>query len=793
MLTGVTRGFGNTAPRAWQAGTSIVRALASYDHNAFIANILSIMATIGNVSDGVIQFLPRDNFPGVGAINVLYIAIDVPAIYIWNGMGYVSMDDSRDLPQILADIAALQNDVSALQSADIPLLQLINDLQTQINNLPDGCVDLGDILADIAIIQTEITALEGIVDNVEIDIVGLQEKISELAELVDLSMEDTDLTGILSDIQVIHGDLQTLENGLSAEITSREQSLADKQQQISELNSTLADSLLALNDINSKSFAPLSHVGATGGVHGVATPTTSGFMSKADKAKLDSLEPTTGGSNSDFFNARGIIIATPVMRNVTSARDTSIVIQQDHLSPYPNPVPISAGSGVVAIGGRSSSYSSNAVGIRATEHVGHDSVAISGSAWGGYSISIRSNVSAQWAIAIGSLSNISSTGHHSIALGKSIRCTHGMSAILAPGGGGYPVTGQAVGHVSSRSLSSLDLGRPNITVSSYSSIAVISDERDKTDINPLEYDALKFINALKPRQFRMDLRCEYSFFQELTADEYAALPEYDKRHNVVDLKVFALESDGKILPYRWIENQHIIGGVPIADDPCCFENLKIKDCKDMTLGDIPDFKPIGFVKASEIYPDRYEVNNPQFISRFFHDFNEAMAAWKLEQCGVSSSSELSRSRSIIPFSNPSEPGQDYWEPGVLYDPGTVYVGTVYFCRKHNLSDGSRAGRRKHNGFIAQEVKSAADVAGLNDFAGFLDLSHNKDENGVPLGDDQYMLKTDELVAPMVAAMQDMYKMIRDLQKENNELKARISDIEATLNMQNNTEGNKSYE
>lgn len=42
--------------------------------------------------------------------------------------------------------------------------------------------------------------------------------------------------------------------------------------------------------------APLGHVGASGGAHAAATTSTAGFMSSADKTKLDSLSPGLGGA-----------------------------------------------------------------------------------------------------------------------------------------------------------------------------------------------------------------------------------------------------------------------------------------------------------------------------------------------------------------------------------------------------------------------------------------------------------------------------------------------------------------
>ena len=95
-----------------------------------------------------------------------------------------------------------------------------------------------------------------------------------------------------------------------------------------------------------------------------------------------------------------------------------------------------------------------------------------------------------------------------------------------------------------------------------------------------------------------------------------------------------------------------------------------------------------------------------------------------------------------------------------------------FLRVQLKPDGTRAGKRYHNGFIAQQVEEAANRMGF-DCPAVEFLAHNKDEYGVPMGDDLYSMKYTELLAPMVAAIQQ-------LTAKNAELEARLAKLEAAI-------------
>ena len=78
------------------------------------------------------------------------------------------------------------------------------------------------------------------------------------------------------------------------------------------------------------------------------------------------------------------------------------------------------------------------------------------------------------------------------------------------------------------------------------------------------------------------------------------------------------------------------------------------------------------------------------------------------------------------------------------------------------NDGSKAGKRPHYGLIAQEVKEVMNELGV-DFAGYLDSK-------VDGGEDVLSLGYTEFIAPMIKAIQEQQQMIKELQKQIEELK-----------------------
>ena len=101
-----------------------------------------------------------------------------------------------------------------------------------------------------------------------------------------------------------------------------------------------------------------------------------------------------------------------------------------------------------------------------------------------------------------------------------------------------------------------------------------------------------------------------------------------------------------------------------------------------------------------------------------------------------------------------------WDAREDYCPDDEYIP---LSKLHH--DGTHIKKRRHNGFIAQQVKQVADELGF-DFAGFID-------NKINGGEDKLNLIYEEFIAPMVACIQDLIK-------ENEELKQKVAIIEAKL-------------
>ena len=92
---------------------------------------------------------------------------------------------------------------------------------------------------------------------------------------------------------------------------------------------------------------------------------------------------------------------------------------------------------------------------------------------------------------------------------------------------------------------------------------------------------------------------------------------------------------------------------------------------------------------------------------------------------------------------------------------------------HHENDGSKASKRYHCGFIAQEVKADADELG-EDFAGHQHHSYNGE------GEDVHTLKYEEFISCMTLAMQEQQKMINDLKDQNKFLYNKVKSISEDL-------------
>lgn len=80
------------------------------------------------------------------------------------------------------------------------------------------------------------------------------------------------------------------------------------------------------------------------------------------------------------------------------------------------------------------------------------------------------------------------------------------------------------------------------------------------------------------------------------------------------------------------------------------------------------------------------------------------------------------------------------------------------CKAENITrDGSKKRNRYHHGLIAQEVKSVIDAKGI-DFGGYQD-------HKLAGGQDVLSIGYDELIAPLIKAVQELTKKVQDLEKE----------------------------
>ena len=285
-------------------------------------------------------------------------------------------------------------------------------------------------------------------------------------------------------------------------------------------------------------------------------------------------------------------------------------------------------------------------------------------------------------ISIGSDSNTTAAG--AVALGNRASSTHSQSAIIVPNEGAAARATNGTNRVL--------LGFTDITPAGFAAFSNVSDKRDKRDVSPLKYDALEFINAIEPVQYRMDFRSDYVRYVEITGMEFDCLDEYSKLHEVVE------------------------------EDVCCYRGTDIEW--------IPN--------------EMYFSEEGKYATKFLCKYR------KSEEDAKKVYIKTNAYRSLSDDEKKDMPGQ------------ITRKRKTKFLRVQVEPDGTKAGKRHHNGFLAQQVQEAAQKMGF-DCPAVEHLAHNKDENGVALGDDLYSMKYTELLAPMVAAIQQLTARIKELE------------------------------
>jgi hypothetical protein len=306
------------------------------------------------------------------------------------------------------------------------------------------------------------------------------------------------------------------------------------------------------------------------------------------------------------------------------------------------------------------------------------------------------------------------TRSHSVAIGSQANQTHTSSALLTPNNGGTLR--------SSTANNQILLGYSGITVSGFAPFTNISDERDKIDMSGLQYDALAFVNAIEPKQYRTDFRSDYMRFEEIDDAQLAALEPYTQQHFVLPTAVYGIEGTD----IEWIEDEAILR------------------------------------HGEEAKPEKGKrsVETSRFATRFIGNYVRDRAA-ALEKFQKNAPVAAKHTTDEDSEANHIETESDDMQVSI--------VRQTHFLRCAVEPDGSRAGKRFHAGFSAQQVEKAAQDMGF-DFAGVKYLAHNKDKNGIPEGDDQYMMQYAQFIAPLVGAVKQLSARVNDLEIKMQALK-----------------------
>ena len=81
------------------------------------------------------------------------------------------------------------------------------------------------------------------------------------------------------------------------------------------------------------------------------------------------------------------------------------------------------------------------------------------------------------------------------------------------------------------------LGNSSSTPFSHRPLSILSDARDKANVQPLKYNALEFVNALEPVNYQYDARSNYTTYREISDEDYEKLDDYSKQHLIKPLRV----------------------------------------------------------------------------------------------------------------------------------------------------------------------------------------------------------------------------------------------------------------
>jgi len=307
--------------------------------------------------------------------------------------------------------------------------------------------------------------------------------------------------------------------------------------------------------------------------------------------------------------------------------------------------------------------------------------------------------------------------------------------------------------------SQIRLGFSAITPVANAALTVISDGRDKFDQKPLQYNALEFINALAPKQYQVDCREDYHRWEEIDEEELNKLRKsdpYSAAHDIINVQVHQI--DGTDI--EWIDNDAITrNNEPETKDgksnPYATRYSKKRE-KRRRMGTSQEESISEWKKTRKPYnKSERRTKIKEEVEKIYEA--QLKSADDESIIGINKEIESEVANKLIidesAFENADPQIIDY---------------TCYFKQVPLERDGRYRGSRYHNGFIAQEVQKAASDMGF-DFAGVKHFAHNIDDDkesptyGQQLGDDIYALQYEQLIAPLVGAVQALTKRVQELE------------------------------
>jgi hypothetical protein len=231
---------------------------------------------------------------------------------------------------------------------------------------------------------------------------------------------------------------------------------------------------------------------------------------------------------------------------------------------------------------------------------------------GNESVAIGRNVS------VNVVQGAQGTLYNGHAFGNRVTVTHRSTTVF---GGQTPGTARNYSTTVNQTL----LTGANGTPFAHRPLSVISDARDKTNITPLTYSPLDFINAIEPKQYRLDFRSDYTRLEEIAEEEYNKLDKYEQHHRVMDIPVYELNNAIKFIDYP-IDQQYdtvttetekfktvIKSDVIRSREEAMkvFEAFKIENRNGIEEDEQPTEEKVGTIKLLRVYlpKDGSQTNN----------------------------------------------------------------------------------------------------------------------------------------------------------------------------------------